>query len=109
MDFDTKWEKRFQSRDKVNCSLECGKPDCYSNEFKVAQIKLIIEEDMSYTGWNLFEPFVPKLITIHKPQISLIDFVTYILSCISFWFGWAPLPFLLEIKFDKIKFWKAGS
>lgn len=47
----------------------------------------------------LLAPGHSKLKIVYKPKIELIDFVTYVLICLIFWFGWAPLPFLLGLKF----------
>lgn len=43
-------------------------------------------------------PGTPQIVTSAKAKIDLIDFVTYVLSCLSFWFAFSPLVFLTDGK-----------
>ena len=50
---------------------------------------------------HLIPSFMPVTRIVYSPTISLIDFIVYILSTISFWLGIAPLSILFDI-YDRI-------
>lgn len=78
------------------CQERCKKPACFINVFNPIKLGQIVTQRNDKV--NLKVSGIPKLRTVYKAQISLIDFITQAFSCISFWFGWAPLPFLLSLK-----------
>ena len=77
------------------CSSICAKPDCFH---ETVTPKLISTEDGTKFYVNIYPPDEPDIITQHVPQMKLVDFVTYLLSCISFWFGFSPFTFLVKTK-----------
>jgi hypothetical protein len=40
---------------------------------------------------SVYPPNEPVMTVTHLPKLTLLDFVVYSLSCISFWFGFCPL------------------
>ena len=69
---------------KSNCTTRCHKIQCNSDDFVPVLIHSIprqrLEVVLQASPDSLFK-------TISQPKISLIDFVTYIISCVGFWFG----------------------
>lgn len=86
---------------EANCEKSCFRSDCVIHQFKASKMGEKINNQE--TSIFLSAPSIPKVKIVYKPQINLIDLTTYALSCVSFWFGWSPLPFLLGLKLFAIK------
>lgn len=87
------------SKIRANCQNACYRDDCIKHFFMPKQSYTTYS---SSNGKNLQILLrAPNQLTTsitYKPRISLIDFITYLLSCISFWLGWSPLGFLQNIR-----------
>lgn len=96
----------FQERWRF-CNEFCRQPDCVaeavtprlmSNEKNYAPNKkfakmTIRNGSLEIISISVFPPHEPVVIVISAPKIHRIDFVVYILSCLSFWYGFCPLQF----------------
>lgn len=47
---------------------------------------------------ELYASNAPKVTTLFKPSLEMIDYVTYMLSCIGFWIGISPIGLLCDFK-----------
>lgn len=86
------------------CATKCFRMDCLTQEIRFTYITPLLHSLPSDNNYIIFlEPMKGPLKVIYKPLISLIDFITYELCCVSFWLGWAPLPFLLGLDLSWLK------
>ena len=69
---------------KSNCTVRCQKVQCNSDDFVPILIHSIPSQRVEVVLQASPDPLFK---TISQPKINLIDFVTYIVSCIGFWFG----------------------
>ena len=73
-----------------DCERDCKRKDCELNSF--------VPEYMNNFVWNqvlvkMYIPNEPKLTVYLNPKMITIDYITYLLSCVSFWLGFSPLSF----------------
>ena len=85
--FDESNDDPKQIKIRAICDEKCKRPDCY---FEDMSSKFVGPEEKEFIYISLYPPDEPEVVVKHAPQMELLDFVTYILSCISFWFGWSP-------------------
>ena len=86
---------------RIECRRQCSRPDCRSNKF----VPIIVSLRRSKSNFTLV------LYTANEPDIrihaistlTLIDLVTYIFSCIGFWFGWSPVVLIPNQSIDEKK------
>ena len=88
---DTISKKLFQLEQR--CSRNCTRKDCIKMEFVPKVMSSMKSDNLTI---ELYAPNEPGIVSIYKPKISLIDYITYVLSCIGFWFAFSPLVFLLD-------------
>lgn len=88
------------------CHLKCERGDPCKEEFY--NLNQFSSGNYNYhpfagvTEIRLFSSERPHITSTYKPLISLIDFIVYILSTLSFWLGMAPLTLILRLsKLDK--------
>lgn len=80
------------------CQSKCFKKDCTKVEF----VPLPISSMASFNNrFALYASTYPIIVSTYKPLITFIDFVTYLLSCLSFWFGFSPFAFFQDRKKKK--------
>ena len=83
----------------VQCPEKCRFRDCVREEYSPTLspssglVDLVgdIEEADSRFGLLITVPFQPQMVTRSKPKITLIDYLTYIASCLNFWLAFSPL------------------
>ena len=83
------------------CSDLCRQPDC---EWKP------IRDWVPRTGWwrlRLWLQSFPDLTSVQVPIVTLVDFVTYVLSSLGFWFAFSPLVALMAVR--KVRPFKCES
>lgn len=80
----------------MSCSDRCRRPSCFSTEYVPKGVSMVNALNGSATDFSLNLPVDPDFEIHTKPLVNMIDFVTYVLSCISFWLGFAPYEFLSE-------------
>lgn len=76
------------------CKKKCRRPDCYTEYIVPSPIQMQTSHpDLSFREMiiRIFPPKETVLIVTSKQKVILLDFVVYILSCFSFWFGFCPL------------------
>lgn len=74
------------------CEQLCSRPDCEEETFIS---KIVAEQRVSNNiRLILVIPNEPDIIAVAEPLLTAVDFITYILSCISFWFGFSPLQLI---------------
>lgn len=94
-------EEKFATLRQIeaNCHNKvCAFSDCKKDSYILS---LVYKELATTPGIAMFEPDRPDIITIFTPKISGIDYITYVLSCLGFWFGFSPLMFLTKSWFAK--------
>lgn len=80
---------------RTRCNQRCYKPDCFQELYIPVVLESILREGMTF---DIRVPSTPYIVTIFKPLIPTIDFITYILSCFSFWLGVSPFSFFSNCK-----------
>lgn len=74
-----------------HCSELCSRPDCYE---EIYLPKLSSSHQLKNgIKLRLTVPDEPDIIAVAQPQITTIDYVTYIISCLSFWTAFSPTQF----------------
>lgn len=80
------------------CKRRCKKQDCVQEKHLVAfvgqrkQLPWMVEPQ-----FMAGPPNTPDTVTVEKPLIDWIDYVTYVLSAIGFWFAFSPLTFMMRL------------
>lgn len=92
----TQYSKRCFLLLRKSCSHICKQYDCIHETFNPV---FYIHSFDSKAQLILRSPVDYSTIVTYTPQIDLIEFITYALSCISFWLGWSPLEFLIDYDF----------
>lgn len=85
--------KQLSERKVVNCLLKCSSHDCYKVDYVP---KIHASSPQRNLSFNMLAPNEPDIITVMKPMLYFIDFLTYTLSCLSFWLGFSPFLFLIR-------------
>lgn len=80
------------------CQMSCSQPDCYTEYITPSFIWMDNADfETDPEGYeidlHLHPPKEPTVVVTSKEKLILLDFVVYILSCLSFWFGFCPLSF----------------
>lgn len=78
---------------ETECGKSCSQKTCITEEYIPRVLTASHEEHMIFELYASSEPYI---ISQYKPLLSIIDFVTYLLSCFSFWLGISPLGLLLD-------------
>ena len=73
------------------CRTICSKPDCHHKHYVPLIVQSNKDTEMAFEVYPSIEPHV---VTIFIEKFALFDYVTLVVSCISFWFGWSPYYFL---------------
>lgn len=96
-DRNASFAKQLQSLE-MYCSRQCKRKDCVIDEY----VPVVLDTSKSTRiTYELYPPTQPDISSHLKPKITLIDFVTYLLSCVSFWLALSPLSFLLDNNYVK--------
>ena len=72
----------------MECNLECSKPDCTTKEFVPKLITTSLDDHIIL---DLYISNQPDIHTELNPKLLLIDLIVYVLSTISFWFGFSVI------------------
>lgn len=83
------------------CSRHCQQVDCHSDDYVldlVAVEEKYVKDGATSSRFSIaiMRPARPDMRVIEKPIINWIDFVTYSLSTIGFWFAFSPLTFFTD-------------
>ena len=86
------------------CRRKCPNADCVKHYYK-PKIISSREHDHHFVDIDIMIPSEPITSFFHRPQIQIIEFLCYIASILSLWFGFSILSvcFWLKILFFKIK------
>lgn len=76
------------------CNQKCSSLDCFREDFVPRRL---FAADNPNPEVLLYAPSDPTIISTFKPHIQLVDFITYLLSCVSFWLAWSPVEFLSSL------------
>lgn len=93
-------------RIRNECTAICKRKDCFKEIFEVnIEDTLYFEQTNGplRTEIHVNAPNSLSTIIVYMEQTSLIDYITYILSCLSFWLGLCPLRCLLQLDLRKLK------
>lgn len=104
MEMKVKGDKRFTEKiskilpqfkeHRKHCNNTCHRPDCHTERVIPQRIASLSREDPGPQRKMFIKVYPtnqPIVIVTSTAKLSLIDFVVYILSCLSFWFGFCPL------------------
>lgn len=78
----------------IACEQRYPRPNCNKVEYIPDIMDTIASE---YAIGAVMLPREPDIVAVARPQIELLDFLTYIASCFSFWIGFCPFTFMLFI------------
>lgn len=79
------------------CRMASARPNCVENIYiphATKNINQLNVDSVSYIAVSA--PSTPQIVTQSRPLIEIIDYVTYILSSLSFWFAFSPLLLFTE-------------
>lgn len=77
---------------KTQCEVRFKNPDCTTELYMPYLVNTLRMTSWNFLGFEASEK--PQIVTKSKPVIDIIDYVTYVLSCFSFWFAFSPLIML---------------
>ena len=74
-----------------HCLEECANNDCSKQyiEMKIIEDQELSEEYGNINIVSLWLPFEPKSTFIHRPSIETVEFLCYLASTLSIWFGFS--------------------
>lgn len=84
---------------ELNCTSKCYRRDCITEDY-VPNVVSAIENENIIINFNA--PNQPDVLAVFRPVLPLVDYVTYILSSASFWLGFSPYVFLVNISSSKM-------
>ena len=75
------------------CSRECSNTDCFK---QYMEMKILEEQNDNgkygnVSRINIRLPFEPKSTFIHRPSIETVEFLCYLASTLSLWFGFSVI------------------
>lgn len=77
------------------CKQFCHLHDCIEHQY----VPFVVGKgDSQHLEIILYASNGPVVETIAMPQLGTVDFLTYVLSSISFWLGFSPLGILVFMK-----------
>ena len=95
------------------CKMLCSHVDCETEyiipyPINIGQVEGV---DTFEIWYSLYAPREPVVVVTSKEKLILLDFVVYILSCLSFWFEFCPLSLSDSLRNVTAKFvgWKEDS
>lgn len=77
-----------------DCGVLCKRKDCFKEEFIPKVFYTTQEENIMLELYGSNEPTIASQ---ESAYLNIIDYITYIVSCISFWFGFSPVAFLISL------------
>lgn len=85
---------RFQKIEEA-CDKKSISDDCDSENYAIKLVESTLKERaFSYIG--VVDIGMASIVVYTKAVIETIDYVTYVLSCLSFWFAFSPIVLLTE-------------
>ena len=75
---------------REDCRHECRHADCERNVY----VPIVISINFDPTQYMVLELYVsnePVVKIDTQANLAFIDFITYIFSCIGFWYAWSPV------------------
>ena len=90
-------EKNCTERENLNdiCWKQCWYNDCYKQYMEPRVIEAMSQ---NHHKASLMIPFEPRTTLIHKPCYQLIEFLCYLASTLSLWFGFSVISVYYWIK-----------
>lgn len=79
------------------CKLRCRRQDCLQEQYFVMLAGIQNSSDKFTVRIALSAPVKPDTVTIEKPQIELIELVTFVLTTIGFSLAFSPLTSLMKL------------
>ncbi|KAI1304921.1 hypothetical protein HDE_01645 [Halotydeus destructor] len=86
---------------REDCRDVCRNPDCILERFVMEQVSAAVypmKFNKSKTIINLHLPHKPMTSVKEEPKVSVIDFLSFMLGAVGFWFAFSPLVFLTTSK-----------
>lgn len=84
---------------EAHCRSQCWQPDCRQEDVVPTILYARLSRRPSLT---LHPSIAPQIILQFVAYMSLIDFLTNILSSVGFWVGFSPLTFLKDIDWMRL-------
>lgn len=79
---------------RLRCHKICSHPDCHTETVTPQEIQITHfspGHKLIKYSLTLHPPKEPAVVVISTPKVGLMDFLIYICSCLSFWYGFCPL------------------
>ena len=77
------------------CQKECPNLDCFNTYYRLMKTSQIgMGEGKDYVWVELVLPQEPETTFIHKPRIEMVEFICYMASTVSLWFGFSMFSVL---------------
>lgn len=73
---------------RIDCRKECSHDDCHGILFVPIVLSVSKTELLTIHLYVSNEPHIRINV---QSTLALVDFTTYILSCVGFWYAWSPL------------------
>lgn len=80
---------------QLKCRSRCAHSNCIHDVYSPI---VLSSGPAKHMLMDLMASNSPTIVVTYTPIILLIDYVTFLLSCISFWIGWSPLGFMFDVK-----------
>lgn len=85
-----------------HCREKCSANDCKFDRFLIDIATEIPEDYVDVTSVNLLKPISPRYSIKYAAMMQPADYVTYVLSCVSFWIGFCPLSFIMTFHVEQL-------
>lgn len=79
---------------RQDCQRDCNRPECWLESVTPKEMQIThFEEGKQVDTFviTLHPPNQPVVVIRSTPKVALIDFLIYVGSCLSFWYGFCPL------------------
>lgn len=77
----------------MSCNQTCRQSDCVTESLvpQLMLLKSVKQSPPHHLDIQVYPPNDQVITVSSKEKLSLLDFIVYMLSCLSFWFGFCPL------------------
>lgn len=84
------------------CREKCSRHDCRRDRFVSDIVAETPENVVNVTSVNLLKPISPKYDIKFAAMMQWTDYITYVLSSVSFWIGFCPLTIILTFRVEQL-------
>ena len=89
------------------CLKECPNLDCFKTYYRIINTaKYELDNTQNMLAIEFVTPTDPETIIIHRPAIDMLEFICYIASTVSLWFGLSIISVFSWINSQTIKLYQ---